>query len=212
MDEMTITKKNLKLLQNASQEFDILSDTIKSFLNEYASKKMDIIQKTLKLSFETPLVLENLKKIESLSPDVHALSQRLDGLNPKFSEQIVSLNKIIDTTFSKYREQQDNEFEKKMAGFEKIGDKHKLTTIWSEYDISPSDMKKPFSNQPVDTLIYESWGPTQKIKIGKISSWLDMWKFAEQAIKASGDTHHIFIEGFVEDKKKPGQFKLVTGS
>ena len=84
--------------------------------------------------------------------------------------------------------------------------------VHSYNDISPKDMKKPFSDKPVESLSYESWGPTQTIKHGNIATWFDMWKLADQIMRQSGDTHHIFIEAFVEDKKKPGHFKLVTGS
>lgn len=212
MPKMTITKKNLKLLQNSSQEFDILVNTIRSVSDEYNVKTMDKIQKILKLTFNNPLVLEDMEKIENLSPDLHSLSQRLEGLSPKFSEQIQGVQNLLSVVFEKYRSQEENDFDRKMNGFGKLQDKHKLWSIWSEYKISPSDMKKDFSDKPVESLSYESWGPTQSVKVGKISTWLDMWKVADQIMKLSGDTHHQFVEAFVEDKKKPGHFKLVTGS
>lgn len=212
MPKMTITKKNLKLLQNASQEFDILADTIRPISNDYNIKIMYQIQTALKVSFHNPLVLEDMVKIEELSPDLHALSQGLDSLSPKFSEQINSIKDLIAETFKKYREQEEKDFDKKMSGFSKLQDKHKLWSIWSEYAISPKDMKKTFSDKPVISLIYESWGPTQTVKVNKIATWFDMWKVAEQAMRLSGDEHHQFIEAFVEDNKKPGHFKLVTGS
>lgn len=212
MSKMSITKKNLKSLQNVSQEFDILVDTIRSLSNDENVRSMDKIQSILKLSFKTPLVLEDMEKIESLSPDLHSLSQRLDGLNIKFSQQIENANSLINKTFEKYREKEDNDFDKKMDGFSKIQDKHKLWSIWSEYAISPSDMKKKFNDKPVESLSYESWGKPQTLKVGKITTWLEMWKIADQIMKLSGDKHHQFIEDFVEDKKKPGHFSLVTGS
>lgn len=212
MPQMTITKKNLKALQNSSKEFDILVETIRPLSNAYNIKTMDSIQSTLKLSFKNPLVLEDMQKIERLSPEVHALAQNLDSFNSKFSEQVQNINTLLSATFEKYREKEEKSFDKKMEGFGKLQDKHKLWSIWSEYDISPSDMKKPFSDKPVESLTYESWGPTQQVKVGKIATWLEMWKVADQIMKLSGDTHHQFIEGIVEDKKKPGHFKLVTGS
>lgn len=212
MSKMTITKKNLKALQNCSKEFDILFETIRPLSNAYNVKTMDSIQSTLKLSFKNPLVLEDMEKIERLSPEVHSLAQNLDAFSSKFSEQVKNINTLLSLTFEKYREKEEKVFDKKMDGFSKLQDKHKLWSIWSEYSISPSDMKKPFSDKPVESLSYESWGPTQNMKVGKIATWLDMWKAAEQVMKLSGDTHHQFIEAFVEDKKKPGHFKLVTGS
>ncbi len=212
MPKMTITKKNLKLLQNESREFDILVETLLPLSNDYNGTKMKTIQSTLKLAFKEELVFEDMKKIERLSPDVHALSQNLEGFHSKFSEQVKKINTVIDTTFSKYRDQEEKSFDKKMDGFGKLQEKHKLWSIWSEYKISPSDMKKPFSDKPVESLSYESWGPTQKVKLGKIVTWLEMWKIADQVMKLSGDGHHQFIEAIIEDKKNPGHFKLSTGS
>lgn len=212
MPQISITKKNLKNLQNTSKEFDILSDTIRSFMNETNLKILDKIQSTLKLSFLEPITFENLEKIENLSPDLHSLSQRLDGFHKKFVDQINNTSSVIDISFKKYREKEEDLFDSKMDGFRKLQEKNKFSSVWSEYDISPKDMKKPFSNKPVESLTYESWGPTQTIKHGKIATWFDMWKLADQIMRQSGDTHHIFIEAFVEDKKKPGHFKLVTGS
>lgn len=212
MSQISITKKNLKNLQNASKEFDILADTIHPFLNEANLKIINHIQSTLKLSFVEPITFENLTKIESLSPDFHSLSQRLDGFHEKFVSQIENTSSVINVAFKKYREKEEDLFDNKMDGFRKIQEKNKLSSVWSEYDISPKDMKKPFSDKPVESLSYESWGPTQTIKHGKIATWFDMWKLADQIMRQSGDTHHIFIEAFVEDKKKPGHFKLVTGS
>lgn len=212
MSKMTITKKNLKLLQNTSKEFDILVDTIRPLSNENNVKTMDKIQSILKLSFNNPLVLEDMSKIESLSPDLYSLSQGLDSLSLKFSQQVNNASNCLNETFKKYRESEDSSFDNKMNGFGKIQEKHKLWSVWSEYKISPSEMKKSFSDKPVESLSYESWGPTQTLKVGKITTWLEMWKVAEKVMKLSGDTHHQFIEAFVEDKKKPGHFKLVTGS
>lgn len=212
MSKMTITKKNLQLLQNASKEFDILVETIRPLCHVRNVKTMDTIQSTLKLTFNDPLVLEDMQKIEALSPEVSSLGQNLGGFSSKFSDQVNKINDLIDKAFKKYREAEDDAFDKKMDEFGKIQDKNKLWAIWSEYDISPKDMNKPFSEKPVESLTYESWGPTQKMKVGKIATWLEMWKIADQVMRLSGDQHHQFIEAIVEDKNKPGHFKLVTGS
>jgi hypothetical protein len=212
MSKLTISKKNLSSLQNISKKFDILVETLLPLSDEYNVKTMKFIQSTLQLSFKNPLILEDMQKIEKLSPDVHSLSQRLQGFHPKFVEQILEINKVLETTFLKYRDKEDTEFDRKYEGFNKIQEKYKLCSIWSEYDIKPSDMKKPFSDKPVESLTYESWGPIQQVQHGKIATWFDMWKLADKVIRQSGDTHHMFIEGFVEDKKKPGHFKLMTGS
>lgn len=212
MSKMTITKKNLKLLQNTSYEFDILVDTIRPLSNEYNITTMDKIQSILKLSLNTPLVLEDMEKIENLSPDLSFLSQRLDSLSPKFSSQVNNISNLLNETFKKYRENKEKSFDKKMSGFEKIQEKNNFWSIWSEYKISPSDMKKTFSDKAIESLSYESWGPKQTIKIGKITTWLEMWKIADNVMKLSGDKHHQFIEDFIEDKSKPGHFKLSTGS
>jgi hypothetical protein len=43
-------------------------------------------------------------------------------------------------------------------------------------------------------------------------SWIDLWIAADDAIQASGDQHHIFIEAFTPIPTEPGVLRLVTGS
>lgn len=58
MLQTNITKKNLKLLKNTSQDFDILVNSIRSLSNKKNVKSMDYIQSILKLSFQEPLILK----------------------------------------------------------------------------------------------------------------------------------------------------------
>lgn len=212
MPQMTISKKNIKALQNCSKEFDILTDTIRPFSSDENVKKINRIQSSLQLAFKEPLILEDMEKIEQLSPYLHSLLSDLNGFHPKFLEQINQVEQVISTAFAKYRKNYADSLTNKMHGFDAIQEKNKLWAVWSEYKIKPSDMKKQFSDKPVESLTYESWGPTIKMPVGKITTWLEMWKIADKVMKLSGDTHHIFIEKIAEDEKKPGHFKLITGS
>jgi hypothetical protein len=43
-------------------------------------------------------------------------------------------------------------------------------------------------------------------------SWIDLYIAADDAIQASGDQHHIFIEAFTPIAEEPGVLRLTCGS
>lgn len=56
-----------------------------------------------------------------------------------------------------------------------------------------------------------NWGNQVMVRIEGSKTWQDLYNAAEIAINESGDTHHIFIEQFVETDN-PGILELWTGS
>ena len=100
---------------------------------------------------------------------------------------------------------------KKIKAFTQIGRRHDFVSQWSILDVT-TDMKN-YHGWPTDRplryrdplgdfdVVVSQCGPT----------WLDLWRAADNAIRASGDLHHIFIEriGFNEDCS---ELVLQTGS
>jgi hypothetical protein len=62
-------------------------------------------------------------------------------------------------------------------------------------------------------LTYQGMSEVGEVKV-RIEGplWTDLWKAADQAIKLSGDGHHIFIEDFTQSKTRDFELCLSTGS
>ena len=59
----------------------------------------------------------------------------------------------------------------------------------------------------------EHWGNGGEVVV-KIEGrdWNALYRAADEAIRASGDGHHCFIEAFTPIEDKPGHLRLHTGS
>ncbi len=94
----------------------------------------------------------------------------------------------------------ESEFQKKNKSYEDIQLKNNFKSVWSMYAVDD------FSEVPypqVTELVYANyWGKDIKSKPPAIKiplrdkSWLGLWAAADEAIKKSGDFHHIYIEAF----------------
>lgn len=77
----------------------------------------------------------------------------------------------------------------------KLGMKH---SVWSMYEIV--DPFVPTDYDVVEKLVYnDHWGEigTVEVELGNFRfypTWIDLWRAADEAIKLSRDTHHVFIE------------------
>ncbi len=73
-----------------------------------------------------------------------------------------------------------------------------------------------FVNKQVNSLFYDPhpyWGEPVSIDLsayGNQLTWRDVRRAANQAIKESGDYHHIFVEGF--EFHNDGRLEMFTGS
>jgi hypothetical protein len=112
-------------------------------------------------------------------------------------------------------EQDDAQFNAQHDYFSKIKEENNFLAIWSMYDEVPVggfDTIHPFAD--AEYVLYgEHWGeegPSQ-IRI-RGPRWFDLYEAADQAIRASSDGHHVFIERFTPDASIPGCLHLQTGS
>jgi len=89
-----------------------------------------------------------------------------------------------------------------------VADQNGFSAIWSMYEIGSCNQKHGFTN---DCLYYKlHWGEEDVIVPVQGDTYLDLYRAADEAIKLSGDQHHVFIEDvFVNDD---GELELSTGS
>lgn len=102
------------------------------------------------------------------------------------------------------------DFDEKHGYFKEIAESNDFKSIWSLYETYPFDAAEiPYPNaRKVRYTMH--WGDRPiDVCIKGIGTWVDLWRAADEAIKLSGDDHHVFIEGFDD---KGDTLVLWTGS
>jgi hypothetical protein len=141
---------------------------------------------------------------------LHGVIQNLEGaIHPDIIKRLKEIQGTIHQAFKPYWDAQDAAFDSEMDELDKIAKEHGLNSIWSMSSVKSHQMDKPCSLK-IKQLTYQSWGKSQTREIKGKKSWLDIWKIADELMQASGDSHHVFIEGF-EDLGE-GKFRMYAGS
>jgi hypothetical protein len=99
-------------------------------------------------------------------------------------------------------------FDGKMDHFSSVQEAEGFISVWSDYGVTDMDSPHPYPSDAVvvyDTLESE---PVRSPVLG--SSWRDVHRAADLAIRESGDLHHIFIEGF--SLENGNDLRMWTGS
>lgn len=109
--------------------------------------------------------------------------------------------------------EQDNQaFDQKHAQYRHWQEHHGLKSIWSLYQVESMTQLHDYGD--AEYVVYdEHWGNGGEV-VRRIEGhdWLSLYRAADSAIRASGDTHHCFIEAFTPIEDKPGHLRLHTGS
>jgi hypothetical protein len=140
------------------------------------------------------------------------LSNEIAELEDVFStSKITSLRKglsILKDAYSPLSEEKDKEWDRRNSYYDDIKQANKFKSVWSIYEVVSFQASSGFGN---GILKYDNVKVSMRedTNLGCIT-WMDMWKFAEQAIRESGDDHHMFIERFYD--RGDGVIELITGS
>jgi hypothetical protein len=156
-----------------------------------------------------------VETLRNIMVELYHINQRLEGvIHPEIHDQLTKLHDMASKELKPTLEQEENDWNKEYDALSKIQKENRLGTTWSVSGVKSSDMDK--KTPAISKLSYESWGPKQVHEFDKPTelTWLEFWKLADKLIKASGDTHHIFIESLYQDKAQQGttEYSLVTGS
>ena len=127
------------------------------------------------------------------------------------SDKITTLRKaasMLKEAYAPLMEEKDNEWDRRNSYYDDIKQANKFKSVWSIYEVFSFQASSGFGN---GILKYENVKVPMRedTSLGCIT-WMDMWKFAEQAIRESGDDHHMFIEKFYD--RGDGVIELITGS
>jgi hypothetical protein len=107
---------------------------------------------------------------------------------------------------------QDNEqFESKMDYYSSFKSDNGLRSIWSIYELPIHGFLRDHPYPSDAFIVYtQHWGEGRKHYPVQGTTWADLYRAADLAIRESGDDHHIFIEHF--ELKNGNELHLVTGS
>ena len=102
-------------------------------------------------------------------------------------------------------QQDEADFDSKMDYYRRFQRDNNLAAIWSVYDTPVHGFLKdhPYSS---DAFVCYQGGHVPVFG----ATWGDIYRAADWAIRNSGDSHHIFIEGF--ELRNGNELHLATGS
>jgi hypothetical protein len=121
-------------------------------------------------------------------------------------------NKGLEATVDAIREalsgayrQEEQDFDRKMDYYGRFKAENKLEAIWSMYEIEEHGFLR---DHPYPDTAFVCYQGGHVPVFG--STWGDIYRAADWAIRNSGDSHHIFIEAF--ELRNGNELHLVTGS
>ena len=145
-----------------------------------------------------------LKSIHNALCDLGSLREEMeDVFSPALYRRLASAENAIRAAIATAREQADKEWDDKNTQFEAAREQHKLRAVWSMYEIDDLNDKHGYN----EAKVVEYCGEKVEIKGNK---WIDLFIAGSEAIAASGDSHHIYIEAFTYMGN--GKLHMHTGS
>jgi|AntAceMinimDraft_11_1070367.scaffolds.fasta_scaffold77865_2 rubrerythrin len=124
-----------------------------------------------------------------------------ESLLAKLAAGVAQMERGLDAAY----EQESEQFNSASEYFSHTADKYGFSSVWSIYDVTNFDEDHHYRT----ALFVEYHGLLSKIEG---TSWLGLWRAAEELIERSGDTHHIYVEGFKICPKDRTVLNLITGS
>lgn len=111
-------------------------------------------------------------------------------------------------------EQDNAAFTQQWNYFDEIREANGFRAAWSLYEeVGVGGMDQPHPWPDAQYIRYlDHWGESEVREPIAGSTWLDLYRAADRAIRASGDGHHAFIERFRPDPDLAGCLRLHTGS
>ncbi len=129
-------------------------------------------------------------------------------------EGLAALKSVRDALAPAYA--QDNEtFERQFKYFDQTREANGFRACWSLYDeTDEGSFDQPHPYTGATHIVHAMhWGTDGNVEVPIAGdTWLDIYRAANEAIQASGDNHHIFVERFDPVPDKQGYLSLVTGS
>lgn len=158
------------------------------------------------------LTSDEFKKIHNALCEIGYILPKLeDVLKPDLYEKLVKAKNDIDSALSRAYDEEDCEFETREDHYSEISQENNFDSIWSIHEVKNLHEAHPYL--VAKTLVYKNHWGTQTIEVPiEGSTWLDMYRAADNAIRKSSDRHHVFIEDFLVSSNDHSVVFLSTGS
>lgn len=155
------------------------------------------------MNCDVTLTAEEFKVLHNSLCDLNRFSQ--------FKEIEEIVERIRKVALKSAYEQDNRAFESKHDYFYSVQKEMKFRSIWSVYEITDFYKDHPWP-QARDIVYDNHWGERDIIQPIEGTRWIDLYRAADLAIQASGDSHHCFIESFTPIQDSPELLRLSTGS
>jgi len=157
------------------------------------------------------LQAEDFKTIHNTLCELRGLAQGMNHRMVKVEEVERIIESFEQGLADAYRQDEDS-FGEKMDYFREFQADNDLQAIWSLYELPVHCFLQPHPYPSDAFVVYrDHWGDGAKDKHYPVlgTTWGDVYRAADLAIRESGDGHHIFIEGF---NVKGNELHMYTGS
>lgn len=153
------------------------------------------------------LTPEEFRSLHNSICELHRIANQLTGNEgPRIHAIIEDMHRALENSY----QESDAEFNRRMQQYDELQEASKFNSIWSIYSVTAFN-EVPYPQ--ARTLLYENHWGGQEIRVALgAQDWHAIWAAADQAIRLSGDRHHIFIEGIEPDEDDHTVLVLTTGS
>lgn len=164
--------------------------------------------------FANPTITaEDFSTIHNGLCDLRQVCDRLDGvLSPELYQLLLRARDQIRSGLDSAYEQDDRAFAKKSRHYDEVSKELGIRdSEWSIHTVEDMNDRHPFEG--ADCVVYRNhWGPKSVSANVNGLTWAALWVAANQCIRDSGDSHHVYIENFEQDSEDPRTVFLSTGS
>ncbi len=151
--------------------------------------------------------------LRTIQLELYGINQQLENLiHPDIFAKLVKIKDLAEKTIKPEMDAANAKWDDNWDSLRKIQEDKKFHSFWSLSEIGAKDMEK--TTPEMTEIVYESWGKTQTHTFDKPTkiTWIQFWHIADELIRKSEDSHHVYIESLEADKKKKGSFRLGCGS
>lgn len=153
---------------------------------------------------------EDFRTIHNTLCELRSLMERMHHSMIKIDD-VQRIIQGFEVGLSDAYDQDNAAFENKMELYSEVRQVEGLSAIWSIYEVEDLYAPHPFFG--AQQIAYKDhWGQETVFRGIDGDRWVDLYRAADSAIRASGDDHHIFIERFIPNPDCPEQLFLSTGS
>lgn len=158
------------------------------------------------MNCDVTLTAEEFKVLHNSLCDLNRFCQ--------FKEIDEIVERIRKVALKSAYEQDNRAFESKHDYFYQFKEDNQLRSTWSVYELpAPGGFSQDHPWPDARYIVYDNhWGERDVRQPIEGTTWADLYRAADRAIQASGDTHHCFIESFTPIQDTPGCLRLSTGS